>query len=73
MVAESFRQFAEPGPQTVGIAHADCEADADRLVSLLRAIRSGLEIVTVVYEPVTGSHVGPGTLALFFRGSKSFR
>lgn len=72
-MAESFRQFAESGPQTVGIAHADCEPDADRLVSLLRAIRAGLEIVTVVYEPVTGSHVGPGTLALFFRGSKSFR
>ena len=26
------------------------------------------EILTVCYEPVTGSHVGPGALALFFMG-----
>ena len=25
--------------------------------------------MTVCYEPVTGSHVGPGALALFFLGS----
>lgn len=29
--------------------------------------------MTVVYEPVTGSHVGPGTLALFFDGDAGFR
>ena len=29
--------------------------------------------MTVCYEPVTGAHVGPGTLALFFFGDKSFR
>lgn len=58
---------------TVGIAHADCEADAQRLMELLRAKRSDMEIITVVYEPVTGSHVGPGTLALFFEGDTGFR
>lgn len=26
------------------------------------------ECLTVCYEPVTGSHVGPGTVALFFQG-----
>ena len=25
--------------------------------------------MTVYYEPVTGSHVGPGTVALFFYGN----
>ncbi len=72
-MAEKFRQYADPGPLTVGIAHADCRADTDALVDMLRAIRSDLEIVSVVYEPVTGSHVGPGTLALFFKGSTKFR
>ena len=43
------------------------------LISLLRRLREGLDIMTVCYEPVTGSHVGPGTLALFFEGSKAFR
>ncbi len=73
-MAEKFGQYALTLPgQTIGIAHADCEADMEYLISLLRRKREGLEIMTVCYEPVTGSHVGPGTLALFFEGSKDFR
>jgi hypothetical protein len=30
-------------------------------------------IITVMYEPVTGSHVGPDTLALFFPGGDDVR
>ena len=59
--------------QTIGIAHADCQADVDYLVSLLNANHPPREIMTVMYEPVTGSHVGPGTLALFFFGDRKFR
>ncbi len=73
-MAEKFDACALPQPgQTIGIAHADCEADMDYLISLLRRLREGLDIMTVCYEPVTGSHVGPGTLALFFEGSRAFR
>ncbi|MBR0039941.1 MAG: DegV family protein [Oscillospiraceae bacterium] len=73
-MAEKFSEcaLAQPG-QTVGIAHADCEKDAEYLISLLRRLRDRLDIMTVCYEPVTGSHVGPGTLALFFEGSPAFR
>ena len=28
------------------------------------------ECLTVCYEPVTGAHVGPGTVALFFYGKE---
>ncbi|MBR2581905.1 MAG: DegV family protein [Oscillospiraceae bacterium] len=73
-MAEKFNACALPqGGQTIGIAHADCEEDMNYLISLLRRFREGLDIMTVCYEPVTGSHVGPGTLALFFEGSKAFR
>ena len=73
-MAENFDAFALPvAGQTVGIAHADCEKDMEYLVSLLKTLREGLEIMTVCYEPVTGSQVGPGTLALFFEGSPAFR
>ena len=73
-MAESFRKHALNYPRmTVGIAHADCEGDADSLISMLREARDDLDIVKVCYEPVTGSHVGPGTLALFFEGSREFR
>lgn len=73
-MAEKFDAYALKLPgQTIGIAHADCAADMEYLISLLRQRRDKLDIMTVVYEPVTGSHVGPGTLALFFEGSKDFR
>ena len=59
--------------QTVGIAHADCPEDAERLAELLRRNHPPKEILTVGYEPVTGSHVGPGTLALFFEAREGCR
>ena len=57
----------------VCIAHAGCEADARYLEELLRKKHPPKEILTVCYEPVTGSHVGPGTLALFFRSEDGVR
>ncbi len=59
--------------QTVGISHADCEEDAKYLEQLIRKNNPPKEILTVCYEPVTGSHVGPGTLALFFEGDDDVR
>ncbi len=59
--------------QTVGIAHADCPEDAQHLAELLRRNNPPKEILTVGYEPVTGSHVGPGTLALFFEAREGCR
>ena len=64
---------SHPEEQIVGIAHADCPEDAETLASLLRAKHPPKEIMTVCYEPVTGSHVGPGTLALFFLGDENVR
>ena len=64
---------ARPEEQIVGIAHADCPEDAEMLASLLRAKHPPKDIMTVCYEPVTGSHVGPGTLALFFLGDEEVR
>ena len=60
--------------QTVGIAHADCAPDAQILASLLRrSSKPPKEILMVDYEPVTGSHVGPGALALFFLSDDKVR
>ena len=57
------------GEEPVGIAEADCPEDAERLVGLLREAGQTGPINVVGYEPVTGSHVGPGTIALFFYGN----
>lgn len=63
----------EPEKQIVGIAQAACCEDAAYLASLLRKNHPPKEILTVEYEPVTGSHVGPGALALFFEAREGVR
>ena len=50
----------------VGIAQAGCSPDAEALIRRIRQKLPNLNILTVPYEPVTGSHVGPGALALFY-------
>lgn len=73
-LADQYGKLVEdPSGQVVGIAHADCRKDADYLAELIRRYAPPKEILMVDYEPVTGSHVGPGALALFFMGSRDFR
>lgn len=67
-LAELFAEEAvNPAEQTVSICHADCEEDANFLADLIRQ-KSAKDIVIEVYDICTGSHVGPGTVALFFMG-----
>ena len=73
LAAEYDRTVTDAGAQTVGIAHADCPEDAAALAELLRRNHPPKDIMIQCYEPVTGSHVGPGTLALFFLGDAAFR
>ena len=74
MLAKIYNKYVElPEIQTVGIAHADCPDDAAYLEALLTMDRPPKEILTVCYEPVTGAHVGPDTLALFFLADDSVR
>ncbi|MBQ3276664.1 MAG: DegV family protein [Oscillospiraceae bacterium] len=73
-IAEHYDRLVENAEeQTVGIAHADCPEDAELLAELLRRNNPPRDFLIVDYEPVTGSHVGPGALALFFLGSSDFR
>jgi len=66
LAARYDKLAVEPENQVVGIAQAGCREDAAYLAQLLRRNRPPKEILTVEYEPVTGCHVGPGALALFF-------
>jgi DegV family protein with EDD domain len=66
-LADSFeKNFDRNTDDPVGIAYAGCEDDANFLVSLLKKIAPKAEFLLTPYEPVTGSHVGPGTVALFY-------
>ena len=73
LAARYDEYVVNPEEQTVGIAHADCPEDAQKLIDLLNRNHPPKEILSVCYEPVTGSHVGPGTLALFFEAKAGCR
>ena len=76
-IEEMAKRYEElvvsPETQTVCISHADCEADSQILASMLRRCKPPKDILIVDYEPVTGSHVGPGALALFFVSDDNVR
>lgn len=70
LAEELEARYVDDPYQSVGIAHGDCEEDAQQLASLIREKHPDLPIEIECYEPVTGSHVGPGTVALFFIGKE---
>lgn len=69
-LAEYFDKRALDKAERIGIAHADNREGTDYLLGLLREKGFTGECLEVYYEPVTGSHVGPGTVALFFYGTE---
>ena len=67
-LADFYEKLVADKSEEIGIAHADDAAGAQFLLDALRQRGFTGECLTVCYEPVTGSHVGPGTVALFFQG-----
>ena len=56
--------------QTVCISHGDCIEDAKKLSEKIKEITPSFPVVICQHEPFSGAHVGPGMLALFFRGTE---
>lgn len=63
----------KPEEQTVGIVYTDKPEQAEELANMIREKLPPKQLLVVCYEPVTGSHVGPGTVALFFEGKDGVR
>lgn len=57
----------------VGIAYTSSEEDAMAIADGIRQAAEPAELEIVRYEPVTGSHVGPDTVAVFYRGTDNAR
>lgn len=73
-IAKRYDQLVlEPQDQIVGISHCHCPEDAAKLADLIRQNRAPKDIIIVEHEPVTGSYLGPGALALYFGGDKDVR
>ena len=70
-LADKVQKTGLPGENdTMFICHGDCLEDAQYLERLLKE-RCGAKEVFIGYTgAVIGSHSGPGTLAVFFLGSK---
>jgi len=60
-----WQSLGENSPE-IGIAHADAPENAALLEAMLYDAGFTGKLIKVCYEPVTGAHVGPGTVALFF-------
>lgn len=73
-LAEKYRDFVvDPEEQIVGISYGGLREDAVHLANLITKIAAPKKIWMVAHEPVTGAHVGPGMLALYFKGADDVR
>lgn len=59
-----------PAGQTVFISHGDCESDALFVAEEITRRFGTQQIFINFVGPVIGNHSGPGTIALFFLGSR---
>ena len=60
----------DPGNQVVFISHGGCLEDAQKVAQDVKDRFGTKEVVINYVGPVIGAHSGPGTVALFFLGSK---
>ena len=61
-----YNELAEDKSAPVGLSHAAAPGEALQLATRLRQSGCTGPILSVCHEPVTGAHVGPGMLAMYF-------
>lgn len=66
LLNEYVNYVANPVKDVIAIAHSACKEDVMWLENEILKVNPMQKIITEIYEPVTGSHVGPKALALFF-------
>ena len=68
---EKYDELArDPGKGTVYFCHADCPEYAEQLKNGLAEKYGMTDFLTTDVGPVIGSHIGPGTYALFFEAKE---
>lgn len=60
--------IVDPENQIIGIAHADAYEESLMVMEKIQEKVKVREFINTSYDYCTGSHVGPGTIALFFIG-----
>lgn len=60
----------DPENQIVFISHGDCIEDAEYLAKRVKERLNVKDVMIHILDPVIGAHSGPGTVALFYIGTK---
>ena len=68
IVAKYIEKKLDSPDQIICISHGDCLEDAELMASMVQRVTPDIPITICQHEPFSGAHVGPGMLALFFRG-----
>lgn len=71
-MAEKFIALHQPCDR-IAISHCNALQDAQLLIDLITPHISREKILLVKHEPATGSHLGPGALAIYFEGDENVR
>jgi len=68
LMFELYRQYhiANPENRMVGITHTGCEDEAHLLAADIVDYSPDVEVSVQNFEPCTASHVGPGSVGVFF-------
>lgn len=70
-LVDNMRKTAiEPEKQIIYISHGDCIDDANYVANKIKEEFHVKDVVINYVDPVIGAHSGPGTVALFFVGTK---
>lgn len=70
LVDHMEKTVEKPQEQVVFISHGDSFSDAQKVADMVRSKMNVKDVVINNIGPVIGAHSGPGTIALFFLGSK---
>lgn len=70
LVKKMSETCIDPKDQMVFISHGDCVEDAEYVAEQVRAKLRVKDVVINFVDPVIGAHSGPGTIALFFLGTR---
>lgn len=62
--------IVNPEGQYIYISHGDCIEDAEYVANKVKELYPVKEVFVRILDPVIGAHSGPGTVALFYLGSK---
>ncbi len=70
LISRMEKTVENPQDQVVFIGHGDCLDDAKYVANIVKEKFGVKDIIIGFIGPIIGTHSGPGTVALFFMGSK---